>query len=336
MDRERARLHNGDSPFVEARLKFSFVFISLLVSGFLSACAHGPCKENRFDSNSSVVKPALVIMTDFGLKDGAVSAMKGVAYATSPDVRTFDLTHEVPPYDIWEGAFRLMQTYKYWPPGTVFVTVVDPGVGSERKSIVAKTKSGHYFVGPDNGLYTLIGDEIGFESVRVLDESKQRLKGSEDSYTFHGRDLYVYVGARLAGGQLLFDQAGEELKSQAIVRIPYQKASAENGVIKGTIPVLDPQYGNVWTNVPRSLVRETFKDAKSLNVVLRQGTRVAYSAELPVAETFAAVPEGKPLLYFNSLLNLSLALNQGSFAQKNKVASGPQWTIEVSAPTPKK
>lgn len=311
------------------------IFALLAISVVLSACAHGPCGSSASSRAAAVsAKPALVIMTDFGLKDGAISAMKGVAYATSPDVRVFDLTHEVPPYDIWEGAFRLMQTYKYWPAGTVFVTVVDPGVGSERKSIVAKTKSGHYFVGPDNGLYTLIADDVGLESVRVIDEAKQRLKGSEDSYTFHGRDLYVYVGARLAGGQLSFEQSGTELGASGIERIKYQKASNENGVVKGTIPVLDPQYGNVWTNIPRALVRETFKDAKSLKVTVRQGTRVAYTGELPLSETFAAVAIGKPLLYFNSLLNLSLALNQGSFAAKNKISSGPEWTIEVSAVKP--
>ncbi|MES2962359.1 MAG: S-adenosyl-l-methionine hydroxide adenosyltransferase family protein [Bdellovibrionota bacterium] len=314
---------------------FGRILSLALVCLALGACAHHDCRDghhgHKSGANATAVKPALVIMTDFGLKDGAVSAMKGVAYATSPDVRVFDLTHEVPAYDIWEGAFRLAQTYKYWPPGTVFVTVVDPGVGSERKSIVAKTKSGHYFVGPDNGLYTLIGDDSGFESVRVLDEAKQRLKGSEDSYTFHGRDLYVYVGARLAGGQLTFDQVGEELKDGAL-RIPYQKAQSSIGAIKGMIPVLDPQYGNVWTNVPRALVRETFKDAKSLRVTVKQGPRVAFSGELPLAETFAGVAKGKPLLYFNSLLNLSLALNQGNFAARHKISSGPDWTIEITAP----
>lgn len=306
------------------RRSLALVFACLI----LGACAHhGP--HGHHGKNGSPAS-ALVLMTDFGVKDGAVSAMKGVAFATSPHVRVFDLTHEVPPYNIWEGAFRLMQTYKYWPAGTVFVTVVDPGVGSERKSIVAKSKSGHYFVGPDNGLYTLIADDSGLESVRVLDEAKQRLKGSEESYTFHGRDLYVYVGARLASGALPFDQAGSELAG-GVQRIPYQKATNEKGVLKGTIPVLDPQYGNVWTNVPRAMVREAFKDAKTLKVTVRQGARVAYAGELPLAETFAGVAEGKPLLYFNSLLNLSLALNQGNFAARHKIGSGPDWSIEISS-----
>ena len=99
---------------------------------------------------------ALVLQTDFGLKDGAVSAMKGVSFAVDSNIKLFDLTHEIPAYDIWEAAYRLHQTAPYWPQGTVFVSVVDPGVGTERKSIVAKSKNGQYFVTPDNGTLTLI------------------------------------------------------------------------------------------------------------------------------------------------------------------------------------
>lgn len=268
-------------------------------------------------------------MTDFGLKDGAVSAMKGVAYETAPTLVVSDLTHEVPPYNIWEASFRLVQTYRYWPKGTVFVTVVDPGVGSERHSIVMKSKSGHYFVGPDNGLYTLVADESGIEDIRMIDEAKQRLKGSSDSYTFHGRDLYVYVGARLASGQLKFEDAGRSA-GENLVKIPYQKAVADKGAIKGTVPVLDPQYGNVWTNIPRELVRTTFKDVKNLRVVIRSDSKIVYDKTLPLKDTFAGVEVGQPLLYFNSLLNLSVALNQGDFAKAHKIGSGPKWTVTVT------
>ncbi|MEK7356184.1 MAG: SAM hydroxide adenosyltransferase, partial [Bdellovibrionota bacterium] len=101
--------------------------------------------------------------------------------------------------------------------------------------------------------------------------------------------------------------------------------------IKGTIPLLDPQYGNVWTNIPGDMVRTVFKDTKKLHVTLRNGARVAYAGELTIEDTFAGVAKGKPLLYFNSLLNLSLALNQGDFAGRHKISSGPDWTIEVKA-----
>ncbi|GAA9319236.1 hypothetical protein BTM396_08420 [Helicobacter pylori] len=136
---------------------------------------------------------ALILQTDFSLKDGAVSAMKGVAFSVDSNLKIFDLTHEIPPYNIWEGAYRLYQTASYWPKGSVFVSVVDPGVGTKRKSVVLKTKNGQYFVSPDNGTLTLVAQTLGIDSVREIDEKANRLKGSEKSYTFHGRDVYAYM-----------------------------------------------------------------------------------------------------------------------------------------------
>ncbi|MEO6540544.1 MAG: SAM-dependent chlorinase/fluorinase, partial [Ferruginibacter sp.] len=144
----------------------------------------------------------LVFQSDFGLKDGAVSAMKGVAMGVSPDLKLFDLTHEIPAYNIWEAAYRLEQTVVYWPAGTVFVSVVDPGVGTTRKSVVLKTKTGHFIVTPDNGTLTLIAASLGIAEIREIDEAVNRRKNSEKSYTFHGRDVYAYTGARLAAGKI--------------------------------------------------------------------------------------------------------------------------------------
>src|SRR6188768_1375911 len=156
-------------------------------------------------SKDSSKKNALVFQSDFGLKDGAVGAMKGVAFGVSDKLRIFDITHEIPPYNIWEASYRLDQTAAYWPVGTVFVSIIDPGVGSDRKSIVLKTKSGHYFVTPDNGTVTLVAAALGIESVREIDETKNRLKRSRSSYTFHGRDVYAYTGARLAAEVISFE-----------------------------------------------------------------------------------------------------------------------------------
>src|SRR3978361_2319427 len=131
----------------------------------------------------------VVFQSDFGLKDGAVSAMKGVATGVSPDLKLYDLTHEIPAYNIWEAAYRLEQTVPYWPAGTVFVSVVDPGVGTARKSVGLKTKSGQFIVTPDNGTLTLVAESLGIEEIREIDENLNRRKGSEASYTFHGRDV---------------------------------------------------------------------------------------------------------------------------------------------------
>ncbi len=275
----------------------------------------------------------VVFQSDFGLKDGAVSEMKGVAMGVAADLKLFDLTHEIPAYNIWEAAYRLQQTVPYWPPGTVFVSVVDPGVGTERKSVVLKTKTGQFIVTPDNGTLTLIAESQGIDEIREIDEAVNRRPESRNSFTFHGRDVYSYTAARLAAGVIRFEQVGPLLATQAVVSIPYQKAVFADGVIKGTIPVLDVQYGNVWTNIPATLFRHlNLSFGQTLQVkILRRGERV-YQGEMPYTSTFGSVAQGKPLAYLNSLLQLSFALNQGDFAAANKIGSGGEWTVEVMAP----
>ena len=297
-------------------------FAILFTLSILTACRTAP--------KALPLKP-LVLTTDFGLRDGAVSAMKGVAYGVDERLVVSDLTHEIPPFDVWQSALRLQQTYRYWPAGTVFVTVVDPGVGSARRSLVALSKSGHIFVGPDNGHLSLIADEVGLQSVRILDERTMRRGGSDESYTFHGRDLYAYVGAQLASGRLDLTQTGPEAATP-IVRLNYQRATTASGMIQGMIPILDPNYGNVWTNVPKSMVQATFGDARELRVYVAYRGRKAFEGKLPVVNTFAGVAAGQPLLYFNSLLNLALALNQGNFARVHQLGAGPEWTITISKP----
>ncbi|MBN8855067.1 MAG: hypothetical protein BGO55_25340 [Sphingobacteriales bacterium 50-39] len=273
----------------------------------------------------------VVYQTDFGLKDGAVSEMKGVAIGVSPDLKLFDLTHEIPAFNIWEAAYRLRQTVPYWPAGTVFVSVVDPGVGTERRSVVLKTRTGQFIVTPDNGTLTLVAETLGIAEIREIDENVNRRKGSQESYTFHGRDVYSYTGARLAAGVITFEQVGPLLPRQEVVSIPYQKAVLEGKVIKGTIPVLDVQYGNIWTNIPGDLfaqLKPAFGDQLHVKV-LHQGKSV-YEGDMPYSATFGAVAKGKPLVYLNSLLQLSFALNQGSFAAEHKISSGNDWSVEVS------
>ncbi len=296
---------------------------SLLLAILISALLSSGC--------ASLSRPQpLVLITDFGNKDGAVSAMKGVAAAVDSRLMISDLTHDIPPYNIWEAAYRLQQTYKYWPKETVFVAVIDPGVGSARKSIVAKSNSGHYFIGPDNGLFTLVGDESGWNEVRVIDENAYRRKGSEDSYTFHGRDLYAFVGAQLAAGHLRFNGLGQIYPTAQMVRLGYQKAEISGNSIKGTLPVLDPNYGNAWSNISRSMLLTAYPKARKYRVVIQKGGRSFFTGTLPLVDTFAGVGKGAPLLYFNSLLNLSVALNQANFAERYGIKGGPEWTITVS------
>ncbi len=271
----------------------------------------------------------LVLMTDFGTQDGAVSAMKGVAYGVSQDLLISDLSHENP--DIFTGAYRLYQTEEFWPKGTVFVAVVDPGVGTARLSVVLKTRSGRYFVAPNNGLLTLVAERDGIEALREIDEKINRRPGSEQSHTFHGRDVFGYTGARLAAGVISFEQVGPALPASALVSISYHKPQRVGDTLTGIIPVLDVQYGNVWTNIPKELFDQ-------LHVQLGQSVhvRISHHGELvddmvaPYQRTFGEVPQGQPLVYINSLLNVAVALNLGNYAAAHKVGSGVDWLVEVS------
>lgn len=276
----------------------------------------------------------VVFQSDFGLKDGAVSAMKGVAMGVSPDLKLFDLTHEIPAYNIWEAAYRLEQAVPYWPAGTVFASIVDPGVGTERHSVVMKTKSGQFIVTPDNGTLTLVAESLGIAEIRQIDEKLNRRKGSEDSYTFHGRDVYAYTAARLAAGIIRFEQVGPLLPAE-IVRIPYQHATIEEKtggkIIKGTVPILDVQYGNIWSNIPAVLFGQLHVQfGQILHVAIFHNGKPAYRGDMPYSQTFGAVDKGKPLAYLNSLLQLSFALNQDDFAKTSSIGSGSDWTVEVS------
>lgn len=271
----------------------------------------------------------IVFQSDFGLKDGAVSAMKGVAVGVDPALRFEDLTHEIPAFDIWEGAYRLYQTMDYWPAGTVFVSIVDPGVGTDRNSVVAKFESGHYLVTPDNGTMTLVAESLGLVEVREIDEATNRLEGSEESYTFHGRDVYAYTAARLASGAISFEEVGGSLGTEHYA-IPYQKPAFADGAVTGTIPVLDIQYGNVWTNIDKDTwaqLEPAYGDMFA--VTIRNADSVVYEGSIPYVTTFGDVPEGEPLIYLNSVNAVSFALNWDDFAGTYGVASGADWTVEV-------
>lgn len=274
-------------------------------------------------------QPILVLQSDFGLLDGAVASMKGVAVGVSPDIHIFDLTHNIEPFNIWQGALRLVQTAEYWPAGTVFVSVVDPGVGTDRKSVVMKSKSGHYFVTPDNGTLTFVSERLGIEAVREIDEAVNRRKNSEKSFTFHGRDVYAYTAARLAAGVITFEQVGRELPPH-VVTIPYERARYEDGVVHGNIQTDDGNYGNIWTNVDRATFGKLGLAAgDTVRVKILKSGEEVLNLTVPYAHTFGEVGVGKPLLYLNSLDSVSLAINQKSFAKEYGVGSGPEWSIQI-------
>jgi S-adenosylmethionine hydrolase len=272
----------------------------------------------------------LVFYTDFGTADGAVSAMKGVAYGVSRDILISDLSHE-DPGSIFAGAYRLYQAESFWPRDTVFVVVIDPGVGTERLSIALKTRTGHIFLAPNNGLLTLVAERDGVEELRRIDETTNRRPGSEESHTFHGRDIFGYAGARLAADVITFEEIGPKLPPDALLTLPYRKAERVGEKITGNIPVLDTQYGNVWTNIPKALFDELKPElGQTFRVRFYREDQLISESIAPYRRTFGEVPRKTPLIYVNSLLDMAIALNLGNFAREHGVGSGPEWTIEIS------
>ena len=273
----------------------------------------------------------LVFQSDFGLVDGAVSAMYGVAYTVEPRLNIHDLTHDITPYNIWEASYRLIQTIRYWPQGTIFVSVVDPGVGSDRKSVVVKTASGHYVVTPDNGTLTHIIRFDGIEAVREIDEHVNRLPRSGESYTFHGRDVFAYTGARLAAGIIDFEGVGPEMKPEDLVRLPIIEPRLEGRAVCGTIDVLDVRFGSLWTNIPRTLFLQTgVQYGDRVSITIENDTRCVYRNIILFAKSFADVYMGEALAYVNSLDCMAVAINQGSFARAYNIGTGNSWRIRIA------
>lgn len=272
----------------------------------------------------------LILQSDFGYADGAVSAMYGVALGVSPTLRVFDLTHNIPQYDIWEASYRLIQTVSYWPRGSVFVSVVDPGVGSTRRSIAVRTAEGQYIITPDNGTLTHIKRMCGIEEARIIDESMNRLPNSGESYTFHGRDIYAYTGARLASGVISFAQVGPEVPVDSVIELPVVEPQREGDVITGTIDVLDVRFGSLWTNISRDLFAGLgVSHGGRVEVSIANNTRTLYKNIMVYAKSFADVNVGEPLLYINSLDCVAVAINQGSFSKAYNIGTGITWRIAL-------
>ncbi|HEL1607286.1 TPA: S-adenosyl-l-methionine hydroxide adenosyltransferase family protein [Streptococcus suis] len=272
----------------------------------------------------------LVLQSDFGLVDGAVSAMIGVALQESRDLVVHHLTHDITPYNIFEGSYRLFQTVEYWPEGTTFVSVVDPGVGSKRKSVVALTEQNHYIVTPDNGTLSFIKKYVGVKAVREISEVANRRANTEHSYTFHGRDVYAYTGAKLASGHISFEEVGPELSVDKIVEIPTVPTEVGSDYVKGAIDILDVRFGSLWTSITREefyTLQPQFEDR--FEVTIYNNDMLVYQNQVTYGKSFADVRIGQPLIYINSLYRVGVAINQGSFAKAYNVGVGQNWHIEI-------
>jgi S-adenosyl-L-methionine hydrolase (adenosine-forming) len=250
--------------------------------------------------------PTIVFMTDFGVVDDSVALCKGVMYGITPNLRIVDLTHEVKPFSISDGARFLFGTTPYFPAGTVFVVVIDPGVGSQRKAVVVKSKRGQFFVLPDNGLMTMVEDRDGIESAREITNTDWMV-GAKISSTFHGRDIFSPVGAHLARGDD-WTQVGPVVKG--LVRIDLKPARLDEKSVTGEVIALDGPFGNLVTNISaEDFAKLGYKLGAKLKVTI--AGRVV---EMPFVNTFSDVPLKQPLLYIDSRGRVSMGVNQASFA----------------------
>lgn len=279
------------------------------------------------------MKPILVFQTDFTYKEGAVSSMYGVVKSVDRELEIFDGTHELPQFDTWSASYRLYQSLPFWPEGTIYVSVVDPGVGTSRKACVCRTKSGHYVVTPDNGSLTHINKYIGIEEIRQIDESVNRLrgKGTEEVAIFHGRDVFGYTAARLASGIIDFEGVGPEYPVSEIVMHDMPEPGIESGSASGIFEIDDPNFGNLWTNIPTPAFREAgFDYGDELNVCVKHGGETVFERKAAFVKSFGYVEKGTPLVYNNELMRVAMAVSQGSFTGEFGISYGPEWTVEFT------
>ena len=250
----------------------------------------------------------IVFMTDFGLVDDSVALCRGVMYSIMPSVRIVDLTHQVTPFSILDGARFLYGATPYFPAGTVFVVVIDPTVGSTRKAIVARSKRGQYFVLPDNGLLTLVEQRDGIEGVHEITNPDWMI-GTKMSSTFHGRDIFSPAGAHVARGDD-WTTAGPEVPVKDLVRLNLQMAKLDDRGLTGEVIATDGPFGNLVTNVDAEVFFKLGYQ-RGQEVPVKLGDK---EMKLKFVRTFSDVPLGKPLLYIDSRGRFAMAVNQGSFA----------------------
>jgi S-adenosylmethionine hydrolase len=289
---------------VDAKVS-TLALLALLLGALLPAAA-----QKAAARRSAVSRPAsIVFMTDFGTANDAVAICKGVILGIAENARILDLSHTVTPYSIEDGARFLAGATPYYPSGTIFLVVIDPGVGSARKAVIVKSKRGQFFVLPDNGLMTLVQDRDGIEGAREITNSTWMI-GAKLSSTFHGRDIFSPAAAHLAAGWN-WTQAGPEVAIRNLVRANLRAPRIDADGINGEVIALDDPFGNLITDVPAEYFLPLGYHPGD-TVAVRLGDR---EMALPFVKTFSDVPKGEPLLYIDSRGRVALAVNQGDFSR---------------------
>lgn len=277
-------------------------------------------------------KPRVLLMTDFGLDNLGAASMTGVITSIDNEVICTNLTHGITPFNTWQASGALMYVVPFWPAGTIFVSVVDPGVGTKRRASVAKLKNGCYVVTPDNGTLTHLYYNIGIESIREIDETVNRLKGTEGTSIFHGRDLFAYCAGKLAAGVIDFEGVGPEYPvSEVVLHDKLFHPDVQPGCAKGIITQAIRQFGNVNTNISvESFNSAGFQFGDMVHITITHNERIHFDADVLYEKSFGYVESNEPILYNGSMLYLGIALNQGHFANTYSISDGESWKVRIS------
>lgn len=253
----------------------------------------------------------IALISDLGTKDYFVGAMKGAILSVNPDAKIADITHEVPKQDVRTAAFVLAQAAETFPPSSIFIAVVDPGVGTKRKCILLQTKNGLRFIGPDNGIFTLVAERFGVSGIYEI--TNRDLMRPQVSPTFHGRDIMAPVAAHLSAG-VKPAEVGPRLKTLKRLKIP--RLRFVRGKIQGHVLNVD-DFGNVITNIDEALVSRFAKLGKRLRISIGSKRLTA-----KFVRTFGDVGAGELLCCVGSAGLLELARNSGNLAGELKVKVG--------------
>ncbi len=275
------------------------------------------------------MKPAIVMQTDF-TKGVATCTMDGVIASIDPEIRTYDCTHTIAPFDIYGASCSLDFVVDFWPAGTIFVSVVDPGVGTSRRACCAKLSNGCFIITPDNGALTHVKNRVGIVEVRQIDETKNRLETTREVSIFHGRDLFAYCAGKFAAGLIDFEGVGPAYPVEEIVMLdllqPYQK----DGVVTGMITTSERGFGLVNSNIPYQMLEDlgVHHGDKVECAVLFEGKDI-FREIVAYAPSFGFVPKGAPLVMISETKHVELAKNLRDIATEYDIGAGPGWTMEL-------
>lgn len=279
---------------------------ALLFAGMHAGCATAPAPKDV--SAIAAPKPTIVFMSDFGTANDAVAICKAVMIGIAPGARIMDITHQVTPFRIEEASRFLYGVTPYYPAGTVFLAVVDPGVGTSRKAVIVKSKKGQLFVVPDNGVVSAVIERDGLEGAREIANQNWMIQAAVSS-TFHGRDIFSPAAAHLAEG---WDYTIAGPAVEQLVRLTPKTARVDNKGATGDIIGVDDPFGSLITDISK-------EDFETLGYSLDDKVAVQLNKKtvmLPYVKTFMNVPVGEPLLYIDSRGRVGIAVNQGNYSKK--------------------